>query len=80
IQMGDTTAGDFSTVSNMRFLPNGWRYVYSIQQFLLPNGRSLDGIGHVPEIYVKNTEYTVNNNTDLVVAINNPMPFPQQGL
>ncbi|GAB3021998.1 hypothetical protein GCM10027284_46870 [Cyclobacterium sediminis] len=67
IQIGDTTAGDFSTVSNMRFLLNGWRYVYSIQQFLLPNGRSLDGIGHVPEIYVKNTEYTVNNNTDLVV-------------
>lgn len=67
IQMGDTTAGDFSTVSNMRFLPNGWRYVYSIQKFLLPNGESLDGIGHVPAIFVKNTEASINAQTDLVL-------------
>lgn len=66
IQMGDTTAGDFSTVSNMRFLPNGWRYVYSIQKFLLPNGESLDGIGHVPDIFVKNSNASINAGTDLV--------------
>tara|TARA_R110001592_G_scaffold338552_1_gene625756 strand:- start:112764 stop:113798 length:1035 start_codon:yes stop_codon:yes gene_type:complete len=66
-QIGDTTAGDFSTVSNMRFLPNGWRYVYSIQKFLLPNGESLDGIGHVPDIYVKNTGTTIENGKDIVM-------------
>ncbi|AEL28131.1 S41 family peptidase [Cyclobacterium marinum] len=65
-QIGDTTAGDFSTVSNMRFLPNGWRYVYSIQQFLLPNGESLDGIGHVPDVYAKNTVASINGQSDLV--------------
>lgn len=67
IQMGDTTAGDFSTVSNMRFLPNGWKYVYSIQQFLLPNGETLDGIGHEPDVFVKNTEASINAQTDLVL-------------
>ncbi|WP_040413708.1 S41 family peptidase [Cyclobacterium qasimii] len=66
-QIGDTTAGDFSTVSNMRFLPNGWRYVYSIQKFLLPNGASLDGIGHVPDVYVKNTDSTIENGKDIVM-------------
>ena len=53
-QIGDTTAGDFSIVSNIRFLPNEWTYVYSIQKFLLPDGSSLDGIGHVQDIYKKN--------------------------
>ena len=54
-QIGDTTAGDFSDVSMMRFLPNGWVYSYSIMQYLLPNGQSLDGVGHVPDVYIKNT-------------------------
>ena len=67
VQIGDTTAGDFSTVSNMRFLPNSWHYRYSIQKFLLPNGESLDGIGHVPEVYMKNTEEDVNSSNDLVI-------------
>ena len=66
-QIGDTTAGDFSTVSNMRFLPNGWRYVYSIQKYLLPDGSSLDGIGHIPDIYVKNTVADINSSQDKVL-------------
>lgn len=66
-QIGDTTAGDFSTVSNMRFLPNGWTYVYSIQKFLLPDGSSLDGIGHVPDVYIKNTEADINAAVDKVL-------------
>ena len=66
-QIGDTTAGDFSTVSNMRFLPNGWTYVYSIQNFLLPNGSSLDGIGHVPDIYMKNTVSDIKSSVDKVL-------------
>ena len=67
IQIGDTTAGDFSTVSNMRFLPNGWHYTYSIQKFLLPNGESLDGVGHTPDVYVKNTEADIQAENDTVI-------------
>lgn len=67
VQVGDTTAGDLSTVSNRRFLPNGWSYQYSIQKFLLPDGSSLDGIGHVPDIYVKNTASGIAAGRDKVV-------------
>jgi len=67
IQIGDTTAGDFSVLSNMSFLPNGWHYHYSIQKFLLPNGNSLDGIGHIPDIYVKNTEADIEAQNDIVI-------------
>ena len=66
-QIGDTTAGDFSVVSNARFLPNNWFYFYSIQKFLLPNGESLDGIGHIPDIISKNTEKTIANQEDVVI-------------
>lgn len=67
VQLGDTTAGDFSTVSNMRFLPNSWHYRYSIQKFLLPNGTSLDGIGHAPDLFVKNTKEDIDARNDKVL-------------
>ncbi|WP_117885347.1 S41 family peptidase [Aureibaculum luteum] len=66
IQVGDTTAGDFSTQSNMRFLPNSWHYIYSIQKVLFPNGESLDGVGHVPDIYIKNTAADISALNDKV--------------
>jgi len=66
-QIGDTTAGDFSAISNMRFLPNGWHYRYSIQKFLLPNGQSLDGIGHIPDVFIKNTEADIKAGNDIVI-------------
>lgn len=66
--MGDTTAGDFGYRSNDRFLPNGWIYSYSIGRVLLPDGSSLDGIGHVPDIYVRNTlEDVYYDNNDVVM-------------
>ncbi len=65
--LGDTTAGDFGYSSNTRFLPNGWLYAYSIGRLLLPDGSSLDGIGHVPDVYAKNTFSDVyKNNQDVV--------------
>ncbi|WP_111709937.1 S41 family peptidase [Lutibacter citreus] len=67
VQIGDTTAGDFSTVSNMRFLPNSWHYNYSIQKFLLPNGESLDGIGHIPDVYTKNNKSDITSSNDKVI-------------
>ncbi|MCR9252755.1 MAG: S41 family peptidase [bacterium] len=66
-QIGDSTAGDFSDTSMRRFLPNGWMYQYSIMMFLQPDGSSLDGIGHVPDIFIRNTEEALNDNTDLVL-------------
>ncbi|MFP2996600.1 S41 family peptidase [Spongiivirga sp. MCCC 1A20706] len=66
-QIGDVTAGDFSDVSTRRFLPNGWQYQYSIFKVLLPNGSSLDGIGHIPDIYVRNTIEDLENGHDKVL-------------
>ena len=65
--MGDSTAGDFSDQGNSRFLPNGWIYHYSVQLYLLPSGESLEGIGIVPEVYIKNTEEDIDNGNDLVL-------------
>jgi carboxyl-terminal processing protease len=66
-QIGDTTAGDFSDKGMRRFLPNGWQYQYSIMMFLLPDGRSLDGIGHVPDVQIRNSAYNIQFDTDLVL-------------
>ncbi len=67
VQLGDTTAGDLSDISSLRFLPNGWLYVYSTQMYLTPDGRTLDGIGLVPDIYFKNTKADIEAGNDLVM-------------
>lgn len=71
-QMGDYTAGDFSDTSPTRFLPNGWVYGYSLQMYLLPDGSSIDGIGHTPEVIVTNTKLDIQEGNDIVLenAIN----------
>lgn len=66
-QIGDITSGDFSAKSMDRFLPNGWKYTYSIQKLLLPDGSSLDGIGHIPDVFVKNTEADIAAGNDVVI-------------
>ena len=66
-QIGDITAGDFSNTSMHRFLPNGWEYRYSTQMYLLPDGTSLDGVGHHPDILVKNEMENVDAGQDLVI-------------
>lgn len=66
-QIGDTTAGDFSDVGMRRFLPNGWQYQYSIMMYLLPDGQSLDGIGHIPDVHIRNTVADIESNTDKVM-------------
>jgi len=66
-QIGDTTAGDFSDVSMRRFLPNGWQYQYSIMQYLKPSGESLDGIGHIPFIQVRNSISDIEMQEDKVI-------------
>lgn len=66
-QMGDVTSGDFSDTGMNRFLPNGWVYQYSIMRFLLPDGTSLDGVGHVPDVFVRNTTDNIAADQDLVL-------------
>lgn len=65
-QIGDTTSGDFSHTGMRRFLPNGWQYQYSIMMTLLPDGRSLDGIGHIPDVLIRNSAYNIQFDIDLV--------------
>jgi len=66
-QIGDVTAGDFSSIGMRRFLPNGWQYQYSIMRYLLPDGSSLDGIGHVPDVFIRNDKSDIQNQTDIVL-------------
>jgi len=66
-QIGTYTSGDFSDISMNRFLPNGWEYQMSIMKFLTPEGKSLDGIGHKPDVFIKNEISDIENNTDKVL-------------
>jgi len=65
-QIGDTTAGDFSDVGMRRFLPNGWQYQFSIMMYLMPDGSSLDGIGHIPDVQIRNSVSDIQSDNDLV--------------
>jgi hypothetical protein len=51
--MGDTTNGTFGTKIS-RELANGWFYSYSIQKVEMYDGKSYEGIGIAPDIWVKN--------------------------
>lgn len=66
-QIGTATAGDYSDIGMLRFLPNGWVYNYSIMMYLLPNGKSLDGIGSIPDVYIKNSITDIQNGNDKVI-------------
>jgi C-terminal processing protease CtpA/Prc len=66
-QIGDVTSGDFSDTGMRRFLPNGMQYRYSIMKFLLPDGTSLDGVGHVPDIYARNSVDDIAAGNDVVL-------------
>ena len=79
-QVGDTTAGDFGYRCNDRFLPNGWTYGYSIGRVLLPDGSNLDGIGNVPDVYVRNTLSDIYNDKDVVMDTAIQYLFEQYGI
>ena len=65
--IGDTTAGAHSDVGPARFLPNGWTYEYSTMKYLMPDGRSLEGIGIAPDIFIQNTKEDIENSKDKVL-------------
>lgn len=66
-QIGTPTSGDFSDTGMRRFLPNGWQYQYSIMKFLLPDGTSLDGTGHIPDVEIRNSAEDIAAGNDLVL-------------
>lgn len=61
-QIGDTTSGAFSDVSNTKFLPNGWSFSLSHQLYTYPNGTSPEGVGEVPDIYIVNPNLYIKEN------------------
>jgi len=65
-QIGDTTAGDLGSTGMRRFLPNGWQFRYSVYMLLLPDGSSLDGIGHIPDVQIRNSVANIESDEDLV--------------
>lgn len=65
-QIGTHTAGDYSDISSVKFLPNGWQYGYSTMMFLMPDGTSQDGIGSIPDVIIKNTYDDINADNDKV--------------
>ncbi|MEL7160718.1 MAG: S41 family peptidase [Bacteroidota bacterium] len=67
-RIGTPTSGDFSDTGMRRFLPNGMQYQYSIMKFLTPDGRSLDGAGHQPDIAVRNSAADIQAGNDVVLA------------
>jgi len=64
---GDTTAGALSLVSNARFLENGWRYEYSIQKIINPDGSSYEKLGIPPQHYSNNSIANVKSGQDQVI-------------
>ncbi len=66
-QIGTATSGDYSDTGMRRFLPNGFQYQYSIMKFLLPDGTSLDGVGSIPDIEIRNSAEDIAAGNDLVL-------------
>ena len=65
--IGDTTAGAFTATGNRRFLPNGWQFQYPAGTTLTPAGKSLDGIGLIPDVLVLSTKVDIEAGNDLIL-------------
>lgn len=65
-QMGDTTAGGFSDVIS-RELPNGWLYFVSVGDYRNAAGKSEEGTGVAPKIYIVNKEEDIKAGKDVVL-------------
>lgn len=52
---GDTTAGSFSDNPNFE-LYNSWMFSVSVGDYRSPSGVSFEGIGLVPDLFIKNTK------------------------
>ena len=65
-QMGDTTAGGFTDVIS-RELPNGWLYFVGIGDYRNAAGKSEEGIGIAPKLYLVNAKDDIDAGRDKVL-------------
>ncbi|RPI18127.1 MAG: hypothetical protein EHM58_06825 [Ignavibacteriae bacterium] len=66
IQIGDSTSGSIGLIRGFQ-LPNGWLYEMPDGLTLTMDDKSLEGIGVVPDIYVRNTEEEIFRGYDRVL-------------
>lgn len=62
--VGDTASNAFATETFVRLLPNGWELGFPTQFYLYPDGTSPEGVGIVPDIYLRNDTLDVQNGID----------------
>jgi carboxyl-terminal processing protease len=67
IQVGDTTAGGFGSVTKESQLSNGWVYHFTGRFATTLDGKVYDGIGIIPDIYKINTVDDIKKQTDKVL-------------
>ena len=65
--VGDTTSNALSTVPFSRLLPNGWEMSIANQLYLYPDGTSPEGVGIVPDFYLRNDSLDIQNGIDEVL-------------
>lgn len=53
--LGDTTAGSYSDNPTSE-LPNGWMFSFSVGDFRAADGKSYEGIGTAPDLWMVNTK------------------------
>lgn len=66
ISIGTTTSGVFADTFIGK-LPNGWEYRMSVRKTTDSNDISLEDIGIIPDILIKNTKQDINNGKDKVI-------------
>ena len=69
--IGDTTSGAHGTMIG-RELANGWFYSLVTQKVEMNDGKSYEGIGIAPDVYMKNESEEINSGIDMILetAIN----------
>jgi len=65
--VGDSTSNAFSTTPFAKLLPNGWEVDCPNQLYSYPDGTSPEGIGIVPDYYIRNDSLDVQNGIDKVL-------------
>lgn len=64
--LGDTTAGGYSDNPTSEMY-NGWMFSFSVGDFRAANGRSYEGIGTAPDVWMVNTREDLLKGKDLVL-------------
>ncbi len=65
--VGDTTSNAFATETFVRLLPNSWELGFPAQLYLYPDGSSPEGVGIIPDIYLRNDTLDIQNGIDRVL-------------